>query len=86
MIPIPDDGDDDGYDLTMMVAVAVVMAMVMAKVMVIMIYAIFVLFTCVFSRFQVWYLHPADADCVGVLRYRILPRPLLAPTVSCSFT
>ncbi|CAN0173068.1 unnamed protein product [Ectocarpus sp. 12 AP-2014] len=30
----------------------------------------------------VWYLSPADADCVGVLRYRVVPHPRLAPTVS----
>ncbi len=30
---------------------------------------------------QVWYLSPADADCVGVLRYRLVPHPVLAPTV-----
>ncbi|CAM9366923.1 unnamed protein product [Scytosiphon promiscuus] len=27
----------------------------------------------------VWYLSPADADCVGVLRYRVVPHPILAP-------
>lgn len=31
---------------------------------------------------QVWYLSPADADCIGVLRYRVVPHPVLAPTVS----
>ncbi|CAN0233470.1 unnamed protein product [Ectocarpus sp. 6 AP-2014] len=28
----------------------------------------------------VWYLSPADADCVGVLRYSVVPHPRLAPT------
>ncbi|CAB1119346.1 unnamed protein product [Ectocarpus sp. CCAP 1310/34] len=28
----------------------------------------------------VWHLSPADADCVGVLRYRVVPHPRLAPT------
>ncbi|CAM9349048.1 unnamed protein product [Ectocarpus sp. 4 AP-2014] len=28
----------------------------------------------------VWYLSPADADCVAVLRYRVVPHPRLAPT------
>lgn len=31
---------------------------------------------------QVWYLSPADADCVGVLRYHVVPDPTLAPEVS----
>ncbi|CAM9812527.1 unnamed protein product, partial [Ectocarpus sp. 12 AP-2014] len=28
----------------------------------------------------VWHLSPADTDCVGVLRYRVVPHPRLAPT------
>ena len=31
---------------------------------------------------QVWYLSPADDDCIGVLRYHVVPHPVLAPTVS----
>ncbi|CAM9464885.1 unnamed protein product, partial [Laminaria digitata] len=28
----------------------------------------------------VWYLSPADDECIGVLRYRVVPHPTLAPT------